>query len=61
MEISIGTRRDEMTDLVLDLLSELGEYIAHEQSADGFPNSTSLEDGQSVELSASTYANGLMI
>jgi hypothetical protein len=47
--------------LISELLAELESYIRNEQCADEFPSDTSLADGQSVELAASTYANGLMI
>jgi|TARA_R110000822_G_scaffold36645_1_gene102973 hypothetical protein len=47
----------EMTELALEVLDELRSYITSERSADGFPNDTALEAGESVELAASTFTN----
>ena len=50
-----------MDDLISELLDEFKSYIRNERCADEFPSDTPLADGQSVDLAASTYANGIMI
>ena len=52
-----------MTKLLDDLFSELQGYINSERAIDVglFPEDTSLDKGQSVELMSSTFTDGLMV
>ena len=50
-----------METLIANLMDELKSYIKAERTADGFPNDTPLDDGQSVEIVASTYSQNLLI
>ena len=49
------TKRDQLQRLTKELLEELEGCLKREHAADGFPQNTPLDDGQSVELVSQTY------
>lgn len=50
-----------MDELISKLLGELSRYVEHGRSVEGFPNDAALDEGESVVIVASTFADGRII